>query len=130
MHLSVYVFGLEELESRELAEFLSASDEVEDVAVSLSRERIRPGVIYASAEYAHYAITLAGVAVLGVLKGASTEAGKDLYLLSRDRVRRRLKRWTAARNFESHRERIRFTLTESGEILIATPKNISDGGAD
>lgn len=119
MHLSVYFFGLEGLESRELFELLSGSDDVDDIDVSLSRDRVRPGEIDASAEFAHFAITMVAVAVAGVLKGASSEAGKDLYVMSKDRVRRRLKKWVDARNGEAHRERIRFTMTESGEMLVA-----------
>ena len=119
MHLSIYVFGLEDFESRELVEWLSASDDVDELAVTLSSERMRPGDIYASAEFTHLSVALVGVAVAGVLKGASSEAGKDLYLLSKDRICRRLKKWAAARNAESKRERIRFTLTETGEMVIS-----------
>ena len=118
MHLSVYVFGLEDFESRELEEILSKSREVEDVSVVLSHQHIRPGEIYASAEFAHYSIKLAEFVIGAVLTGSLSEAGKDLYVSSRDRVRRRLKRWVQARNRESKHERIRFTLTESGEMVI------------
>jgi hypothetical protein len=103
MHLSLYIFGLEDLESREIEELLTAFPGVEDVGVRLSRENVRPGVIYASAEYVHYAIKLAEF-VGGISLGILNEAGKDIYLDSKQRIRQQLQTWTEERNAESHRE--------------------------
>jgi hypothetical protein len=113
------MFGLEELESREIEELLTTFSGVEDVAVRLSRENIRPGEIYASAEYVHYAIKLAEFVVGGISLGILNEAGKDIYLDSKQRIRQQLQSWTEERNAESHRERIHFTMTESGEMMLS-----------
>jgi hypothetical protein len=119
MHLSLYMFGLEDLESREIEELLTAFPGVEDVVVRLSRENIRPGEIYASAEHVHYAIKLAEFVVGGISLGILNEAGKDIYLDSKQRIRQQLQTWTKERNVESHRERIHFTMTESGELMLS-----------
>jgi hypothetical protein len=119
MQLSVYVFGMEELESREVEEMLSALDEVDTVSTTLSRDRIRPGVIYASAEFVHYSIKLAEFIIGGVALGGLNEAGKQLYLASSECVRTRLRRWTEERNAEARRDRIHFTLSEAGEMLVS-----------
>ena len=59
-----------------------------------------------------------GAPMSGAPAGLS-EMGKDIYLAAKESIRGRLKEWAEARNFEAHRERIRFTLTESGEMLIS-----------
>jgi hypothetical protein len=128
MHLSLYIFGLEDLESREIEELLTAFPGVEDVGVRLSRENVRPGVIYASAEYVHYAIKLAEFVVGGISLGILNEAGKDIYLDSKQRIRQQLQTWTEERNAESHRERIHFTMTESGEMMLSMKNSRNYGG--
>ena len=122
MRLSIYFFGLQDLESRELEEMLTSLAEIDDLSVNLSRDRIRPGEIYASAEFAHYMVELAKPLIEGALK----EVGRDLYLGSKERIHRRLTDWTRARNLESQRERIRFTLSESGEMMVVASDRVSD----
>jgi hypothetical protein len=124
------MFGLEDFESREIEELLTAFPDVEDVTVRLSREKIRPGVIYASADYAHYAITLAKFVVGGITLGILNEAGKDIYLDSKQRIRQQLQTWTEERNAESHRERIHFTMTESGEMMLSMKNSDYEGKSD
>jgi hypothetical protein len=72
-----------------------------------------------AAEFVHYSIKLAEFIIGGVALGGLNEAGKQLYLASSECVRTRLRRWTEERNAEARRDRIHFTLSEAGEMLVS-----------
>ena len=112
----ILVFGLEELESREILELLSSIEILDEVKVRSSRESIRPGVIFASAEYVEFILKFVTESVAKEIVKYAAEEGWNA-------IKIRILDWKDARNEESGRERIHLAFGGDGELIIDPKKD-------
>ncbi len=115
VNLKLKVYGIDGDDATELEELLWSMAEIGDVETRWrTRDSVPLGTIHASVTMTVMTCTITYVALK-----FTDEAIKDAYKLFKENLIRRLKTWQDEKNAKLEvRHRLRFALSENGEIII------------